>query len=124
MKALRIPTSIVFALVAVMPLLAHHSWPVNNDRLVTVKGRVSEFIWANPHPMITLEVQANDGRTERWQVGGPAIIRMQANGWTRTTLKVGDIITGTGFQYANGQKIVKLESIVMEDGRQLFLYGH
>ncbi len=53
MKALCVPAIAVLVLVsAVIPLSAHHSWPVNHDRLVTVKGKVIEFIWGNPHPMI------------------------------------------------------------------------
>ena len=86
------------------PLSAHHSWPVSFDRLVTVKGTVIEFKWANPHPMMTLEVQGTDGRTEKWLVGDPAINRMEANGWTKTTVKPGDVITGIGYQFADGQK--------------------
>src|SRR5207249_8750946 len=79
MKALCFPAFVILALVsAVVPLSAHHSWPISNDRLVTVKGTVIEFLWANPHPMITLEVQTNDGRTEKWQVGGPATNRMRS----------------------------------------------
>lgn len=124
MKALRVPAPIVFVLIsAVTPLSAHHSWPVSMDRLVTVKGKVIEFMWANPHPMITLEVQAVDGRTEKWQIGGPAIIRMEANGWTKTTIKTGDVITGIGYQYADGQKIVKLERVVLADGKEIRVYG-
>ena len=124
MKALCVPASIVLALVcAVMPLAAHHSWPVSNDRLVTVKGKVIEFVWANPHPMMTLEVQANDGRMEQWQIGGPALLRMAANGWSKTTVKTGDVITGIGYQYADGQKIVRLERVVLADGKELLVYG-
>jgi len=124
MKTLYIPGFVILALVsAVMPLSAHHSWPISRDRLVTVKGTVTEFRWANPHPMMTLEVQANDGRTETWQIGGPAITRMEANGWTRTTVKPGDTITGIGYQFADGQKIIRLERVVLADGKELFLYG-
>jgi hypothetical protein len=124
MKALRVPVFIILALVsAVVPLSAHHSWPVSNNQLVTVKGTVVEFTWANPHPMMTLEVQTNDGQKEKWLVGGPAISRMVANGWTKTTVKAGDVITGIGYQFADGQKIVKLERVVLADGRELRLYG-
>ena len=108
---------------AVMPLSAHHSWPISSDRLVTVKGKVLEFTWANPHPMMTLEVQASDGRTEKWQMGGPALNRMEANGWTKTTVKAGDVITGIGYQFSDGQKIVRLERVVLADGKELRLYG-
>ena len=124
MKALSVPAFVVLTLVsAAAPLLAHHSWPVSFDRLVTVKGTVIEFAWANPHPMMTLEVQANDGRTERWTIGGPTIIRMEANGWTRATVKPGDVITGIGYQFADGQKIVRLERVILADGKELRLYG-
>ena len=124
MKTMRFPVFVILALVfAVVPLSAHHSWPVSYDRLVTVKGTLVQFTWANPHPMMTLEVQTNDGRTEKWQVGGPAINRMEANGWTKTTLKPGDVITGVGYQFADGQKIVRLERVILPDGRDLRLYA-
>lgn len=114
--------SVVLALVSV-PLSAHHSWPVSRAQLVTVKGTVTEFMWGNPHPMITLEVRTNDGKTEKWVVGGPAVTRMEANGWTRTTVKPGDVITGTGYQFSDGQKIVRLEKVVLADGKEMLLYG-
>ena len=124
MKTLCVPAFVILTLVsAVMPLSAHHSWPISNDHLVTVKGTVIEFKWANPHPMMTLEVQANDGRTEKWEIGGPAIIRMESNGWTKTTVKPGDVITGIDYQFADGQKIVRLERVILADGKELRLYG-
>jgi hypothetical protein len=124
MKAIYVPAFVILTLISgAVPLSAHHSWPVSMDRLVTVKGTVTEFAWANPHPMMTLEVQTNDGRTEKWMVGGPAIIRMTANGWTKTTVKPGDVITGIGYQFADGQKIVRLERVVLADGKELRVYG-
>jgi hypothetical protein len=124
MKASCVPAFVVLTLVSVaVPLSAHHSWPISTDRLVTVKGTVIEFKWANPHPMMTVEVQASDGRMEKWEIGGPAIIRMEANGWTKATVKPGDVITGIGYQFADGQKIVRLERVVLADGKELRLYG-
>ena len=125
MKALCVPAWVILALVcAAVPLSAHHSWPVSRERLVTVKGTVVEFAWANPHPMITLDVPTNNGQTEKWRVGGPAINRMTANGWTKTTLKPGDVITGIGYQYADGEKIVRLERVLLPDGKEMRVYGH
>ena len=125
MKTLCVPAIVILTLLvsAVMPLSAHHSWPISYERLVTVKGTVTEFNWANPHPMMTLEVQTNDGRAEKWTVGGPAIVRMEANGWTKTTVKPGDVITGIGYQFGDGQKILRLERVVLADGKEIRLYG-
>ena len=125
MKTLCVPAFVILMLVsAVIPLSAHHSWPISYDHLVTVKGTVTEFKWANPHPMMTLEVQANDGRTEKWLIGGPAIIRMEANGWTKTTVKPGDVITGIGYQFADGRKVLRLERVVLPAGKVIRVYGN
>jgi hypothetical protein len=92
------------------------------SKLVTVKGTVTEFMWENPHPMITVEVR-NDGKVEKWLIGGPAINRMEANGWTTTTVKPGDVITGIGYQFGDGQKIIRLEKVVLADGKEIRVYG-
>jgi hypothetical protein len=114
---------IVMLIVGGVSLSAHHSWPVSFSQLVTVKGTVAEVMWGNPHPMFILDVRTDDGRMEKWQVGGPAINRMEANGWTKTTVKVGDVITGIGYQFADGQKIVRLEKVVLPDGKEIGVYA-
>ena len=123
MKALLVPALLILLVSAVAPVSAHHSWPIDNSKLVTVKGTVMEFAWENPHPMITLEVKTDEGKVEKWSVGGPAITRMEANGWTKSTVKPGDVITGIGFQFSDGQKIIRLERIVFADGKEMRLYG-
>ena len=110
-------------LVAASPLSAHHRWPVNRSTEVTVQGTVAAYMWGNPHVMIALDVQADDGGVETWEVGGPSINRMAANGWDRNTLKAGDAITGIGYRFTDGSMIMRLERIVTSDGRELFLYG-
>jgi len=118
------PVIVILTLVAAAgPLSAHHAWPVNTSQLVTVKGTVTAFVWENPHPMITLEVRTNDGITEKWLVGGPAINRMEAIGWTKTTVKPGDVITGSGYQFGDGQKIIRLEKVVLADGKEIRVYA-
>ena len=119
-----VPSIVILALVsAAVPVAAHHSWPVSYSQLVTVKGTVTEVAWANPHPMITLEVRNSEGAIEKWLVGGPATTRMEANGWSKTTVKPGDVITGTGYQFADGQKIIRLEKAVLADGKEMRVYG-
>jgi len=124
MKLLHVPAVVVLTLLCVVvPVSAHHSWPVDMSKLVTVKGTVKQIEWINPHPMFTVEVRADDGKTETWLIGGPAITRMEANGWTKTTIKPGDVVTGTGFQFSDGQKIIRLERVVLGDGKEMRVYG-
>ena len=63
------------------------------------------------------------GIIEKWLIGGPAINRLEAKGWTKTTVKPGDTITGIGYQFADGQKIIRLERAVLADGREMLLYA-
>ena len=114
--------AILAVLIASVPLAAHHSWPVSMDRLVTVKGTVQKIEWTNPHPMFTVEVR-DGSKAETWLIGGPAINRMEANGWTKNTIKPGDVITGIGYQFSDGQKIVRLERLVLADGKEMLVYG-
>ena len=110
-------------LMAASPLFAHHSWPVDMSREVTVKGTVTEYSWGNPHVMIGLEVRDESGKIEKWSVGGPSTSRMQCNGWDKSTLKMGDVITGTGFRFSDGQKVLRLQKVVMPGGEVKLLYG-
>ena len=123
MKTPFVPVVAILALLSAgVSLSAHHSWPVNMDRLVTVKGTVQKIEWMNPHPMFTLEVR-DSGKAETWLIGGPAITRMEANGWTKDTIKPGDVVTGIGYQFSDGQKIVRLERLVLPDGKEMKVYG-
>jgi len=124
MRTFLISTVVILGLMSTSVVLsAHHSWPVTYEKLVTVKGTVKEISWMNPHPMFTVDVKTADGKTETWTIGGPAINRMEANGWTATTVKVGDVMTGTGYQFMDGQKIIRLERVVLADGKELRVYG-
>jgi hypothetical protein len=123
MKCLLVPVVMLALVSSAVRLSAHHAWPVSYAQLITVKGTVTEFAWASPHPMITLEVRTDDGKVEKWSVGGPATNRMEANGWTRTTVKPGDVITGVGYQFTDGQKTIRLEHVVLRDGKKLRVYA-
>ena len=111
------------AAVLATPLRAHHSWPVDFSHEVTVKGTVTTFNWENPHVMFGMDVKDASGNIQKWNVGGPATNRMAANGWEKTTLKPGDVVTAIGYQFNDGQKILRLQKIIMPNGKEMFLYG-
>ena len=96
MKLLFVTVVVLVALISgAVPLSAHHSWPVNNTQLVTVKGTVLDFTWENPHPMMTLEVRSDDGKVEKWGsefAPTPLMMRNFKVGWSRDSIKVGDQI--------------------------------
>jgi hypothetical protein len=115
--------SAITILAGAAPALAHHSWPVDFSREITVKGTVTEYNWGNPHVMIGVDVKRDDGTIEKWNVGGPSTSRMEANGWHKSSLKLGDVITGSGYQFSDGQKVLRLQRITTPDGKVMLLYG-
>jgi hypothetical protein len=88
-----------------------------------VRGTVTGYNWANPHVMIGLEVKDDSGKIAKWDVGGPSTARMAGNGWDNRTLKMGDVITAIGYRFNDGQNILRLQKIVMANGKEMFLYG-
>jgi hypothetical protein len=123
MRRALIAVALVALAAGATPLLAHHSWPVDTSRAVTVKGTVTGYEWGNPHVMIGLDVKTDAGAIEKWNVGGPSTTRMEANGWDKGTLKPGDTITATGYRFSDGQRILRLDKVVMATGKEMFLYG-
>mgnify|MGYP003335830153 CR=1 FL=1 len=99
------------ALLLANPLLAHHGFAgrYDEDHPVTVMGTVVELQFVNPHSMIYFDVTDKAGKTERWQAElGSAGQLHSREGWTRTTLQVGDKITILGPQNKNGSSDMNL----------------
>ena len=77
-------------------LSAHHS-PSGFDtkQTVTVTGTVSKYEWLNPHVYIYVDQVVGDG-TVQWEIeaGPPSMMRRM--GWSKETLRVGDVLTLAG----------------------------
>ena len=72
-------------------LLAHHgSASYDTDKTVTVKGTVTDYIWANPHILIKLDAKDENGNIQHWVIEGQNPVSMTAIGWSRTLFKPGD----------------------------------
>lgn len=69
-------------------VLAHHSSAMyDNQHTVTLRGVVTEFRWTNPHVTMTI---ATDPRREPWVVEATSPGNLSREGWTRTSIRVGD----------------------------------
>src|SRR5690348_10012294 len=51
-----------------VPLFAHHGTNISYDRskATTIKGTVTEFRFANPHPQLYVDVKSDDGKVTNW----------------------------------------------------------
>lgn len=105
------------------PVSAHHSWSGYDMKdLTTVKGTVTRFDFDNPHIWISFEATDDKGNIQKWNAGGPSPNRLSNSGWDRNTLKSGDQITFVGYRISDGTFSMKLEKIVLPDGREMNCY--
>jgi hypothetical protein len=114
---------VVLALVvaAALPVLAHHSIMATYDPAlpVSVHGTVTRFLFRNPHSFVSIDEARKDGTNIHWDVELPPGGMIGQKGWTRDTLRPGDVLTFSGFRgKGNAQRAIAAE-IVLADGRIL-----
>src|ERR1041385_3804669 len=87
--------SIVLALA--QQTLAHHSAAAfDTQKEVRVTGTVTEFAFRNPHVYLVLQVKKPDGSTARLEIEAGAASVLNPLGFTKDSLKVGDVVTIAG----------------------------
>ena len=110
-------------LLAAVPAIAHHSFAAEFDATKPVKltGAVTKIEWANPHVWFYFDVKDETGAVANWamEMGGPnGLLRA---GWTRTSMKAGDVVTVEGFRARNGKNIGNATAVILTStGQRLF----
>jgi uncharacterized protein DUF6152 len=108
--------------VLVMPvsMMGHHGGAsFDNTKEVTVKGTVTEWLWANPHCFLKVEEKDATGAARVWNLefGNPTDIT--ARGFSRRTFKVGDVITVSVTPVKSGAPVGRVRVVTLADGTKL-----
>jgi hypothetical protein len=99
------------------PALAHHGGGAYDAaHPMTMTGTVKEFLFIQPHPLITLEVKDEQGTVTEWSVEMTAPNHLVHYGWNGKKLKPGDQITIVGLPSKNGLKVLNLRKISSANG--------
>lgn len=103
------------------PAFAHHG-AAAYDRSVTLtlKATVTEFVFRNPHILISFDVPDDQSRVVHWTAEGGSSTGLARRGWTWRTLKAGDQVTVVG-NPARGmegkdKRVMALTRVILPNG--------
>lgn len=103
-----------------IPLAAHHGNAVYDDtKTITLKGTVTQWVWANPHCILHLDVTDDSGQAVSWIVETENPTSMFNIGWTKSSMKPGDQVTVTALQVKNGKPIGRIVDVLLPSGQKL-----
>ena len=109
-------------LATVRPTLAHHSFAAEFDASKTFKmtGTVTKVEWMNPHTFFYIDVKdEKDGKVTNWamEMGSPN--GLMRNGWTRNSMKEGDVVVVEGSLAKDGSPTGNARTVML-NGKRLF----
>ncbi len=83
---------------------AHHSFATFDTHVTkTLVGTVTQMQWTNPHIWVEIAVKSpQTGQVVLWSIEGGSPNGLRRAGWTRTTIKAGDMIEMTIHPLKNG----------------------
>jgi len=112
--------ALALLLAAAVPASAHHGADTfATGKQVTLKGTVTEWIWANPHCFLRFDAKDDTGSVRNWVAETQNPVSMTARGLSRSMVKPGDQVTVTVEPAKNGEPVARLLSVVLPDGRTL-----
>jgi hypothetical protein len=97
---------------------AHHSFAMfDSDRQILLSGKVTDFVWQNPHVYIHLEAKDAKGKTSVWTIecANPGILNR--TGWKFNMIKKDDRITVVVAPLRTGESGALLKQVKIADGR-------
>ncbi len=110
-----------FGLCAV-PMLAHHSFAAQYDanKPITLKGAVTKVEWMNPHARFYIDVKDDGGKVTNWELELGSPNGLMRRGWSRNTLKIGDMVEVEGSLAKDGSKLANARAVKDSAGKRLF----
>ncbi len=98
-------------LIVCAPVAAHHGGAAyDTDKTITVKGTVTDYIWANPHVFVKVDVKDDSGNVAHWIVEAQNPVSMMQISWTKNTFKSGDQVEIDAMPAKNGNPVAFLGS--------------
>jgi len=98
-------------------VLAHHGNASYENKTVTIKGKVAQWLWTNPHSFLIVDVADENGKVVRWICENNAPSTLVNFGFTAKTFKAGDEVTVVMSAVAkNGTPAGRINKTILADG--------
>jgi hypothetical protein len=119
--AAAVVAALLGASLAITPALAHHSFGAEYDseKQVTLTGVVTKFEWTNPHARFYVDVKDEKGAVINWNLELASPNSLVHQGWKRTSLKVGDLVTVNAWLARDGSQLANAKSVILADGTKV-----
>ncbi len=106
---------------AAAPVFAHHGrgQTYAMDTELTLEGTVSEVVWRNPHVLIYMDVESDNGEVVTWAFENGGVSQLAREGYHRNSLRVGQDITAIVHPAANGAPTSIVVKIILADGTEM-----
>lgn len=102
------------------PVQAHHSAAAyDTSKTTSVTGVVSRLQWRNPHVIIRLEVEDEDGNKAQWALETAGIQKLISDGWNKDVIGPGERITAEIHPTKRGIPGGVLRWVTLADGSVL-----
>jgi hypothetical protein len=119
-RRLVIVSVIAVGLLIPFPLAAHHgSAAFETGKKVVLKGTVNQWVYSNPHCLLTLDVKGEDGQMVQWIAEGQAPNVIFPVGYRKDSFKAGDQVSVTVEPVKNGRPMGRILQAVLADGKTL-----
>ena len=107
-------------LIAPASAVAHHGAATfDTGKEVTLKGIVTEWIWANPHCFLKFDAKDDTGAVRNWAVETQNPVTMLSRGFARTSFKPGEAVTVSLEPLKNGSPVGRMLTVLRPDGQTL-----
>ena len=118
-------TALLGTVLVGVPVLAHHGRGATYDdtKILTIKAKVTEVDWRNPHVAIYVDVTDDAGKVVNWGLESQNVSSLTRLRFYRNTLKVGQEVTVKLNPARSGAPVGVLRKLYDASGKEVLSFG-
>lgn len=107
-RSIIVSVGVLFVMLCAIARAHHGDAGRYDEKIITLTGTVIALQLINPHSILILDVESQDGEVVRWQAEFSNAASLARIGWTNQTLKAGDGVVVAGRRVKSGAPYINL----------------